>query len=190
VKAQVRRGTTRAEVERVKSKLDAARVAFTQSERVDADEESTAVMQRMTRAEEAVRDMEKELAIAIRKDEAALADLANANLQVLIATDDEVVAAFKAPALKMERLLSGELKLVADELGAALMAVKDQSGGDPGVGSSLKDFLLWFPVYRDRACAALIPSGRTYSQVLEDKKKTFSQWADGTAYAMSRRRKG
>jgi hypothetical protein len=55
-------------------KLEAARVALVQSERVNADEDSTAAMQRMTRAEEDVRDKEKELAVAIRKDEASLAD--------------------------------------------------------------------------------------------------------------------
>jgi hypothetical protein len=75
---ELRKGRTRAEVERAKVELEAARVARTQSERVNADEDSTVVMQRMTRAEEDVRDKEKELTIALRKDEAARADLQNA----------------------------------------------------------------------------------------------------------------
>jgi hypothetical protein len=79
---QLRRGLTHAEVERVKVKLDAARVACEASEQVDADEDSATALQRMTRAEAVVRDTEKELTIALHKDECALADLQTAERAV------------------------------------------------------------------------------------------------------------
>jgi len=106
VEAQVRKGITNAEVERIKVKLDAARVALTQSERVDADEDSTAVMQRMTRAEEDVRNVEKELTIATKKDSAALSDLKQAEREVASEIEEATRARLRALADRGEELLS------------------------------------------------------------------------------------
>lgn len=111
----------------------------------------------------------------------------NARREAEIEADDTLVEVLKAAALKMDALMSGDMKLRADELAAAITAVKDRSESDMEVGCSLTDVCAWFPRYLDRACASLIVGGRAYSKVLDDKK--FSAWADNIQYAMTRRRR-
>ena len=81
---QMRSGQTRAEVEQAMAKVEAAHKELLLSQSVAADEDSTTALQRMTRAEDDARDKEKKLTIAIRKDEAAQADLKQAEEQVAI----------------------------------------------------------------------------------------------------------
>lgn len=189
---QLEQGRTKARVESLTAELDASQRAVDHARRILGERrvegvDTAAATESLRQAEGQLREDQEALVVARQKDAEAQRALTDATRQTSIAADDEVVTAFKAAALKMETLLCGEMKLAADELGATLTAVKARSGSDGGVVSSLKDFLLWFPVYRDRACAELIPSGRTYSQVLDEKKKTFSQWADDVKYSMSRR---
>src|SRR4249920_2936728 len=99
---QLARGRTRARFESLRAELEAARGVLAQSERVDADEDSTAVLQRMTRAEEDVRDKEKELTIAIRKDEAALIALKDAERLVAVETEAAACADLLALAPEWE----------------------------------------------------------------------------------------
>ncbi len=202
VKAQVskkqkelHRGKTEAQVARLTVDLDTAQRELAHAEQVLGERmndglDATGATDAMKQTGDRVRALQAALTVAKQKDDEAQRALTDATRQTAIAADDEVVAAFKGSALKMEEVLCGEVKRAADELAAALKAVKDRSGGDAGVASSLKDFLLWFPVYRDGACAELIPSGRTYSQVLDEQKKPLSAWADAVAYAMTYRRKG
>jgi hypothetical protein len=132
----------------------------------------------MKQAGDRVRALEVALAVAIQKDEAALADLLHATRQASIEADDEANAAFKESVLELEALLCGEVKRGVDKVAAARLAVKDRSEGDSSVASALID------------CSALIPEGRTYVKNIDEEKRPLSSWVDAVTYAMTYRRKG
>lgn len=184
---------TAAQVERLRVELAAAERAYTEAETAEGEclvdgRDATNATDARRKADDRVRAVKAALSVAMTKNQAALADLANANLQASIAADDAVVAAAKASAMKMETLLFGELKLRADELAAALQAVIDRSASDSGVGSARTDLGLWFPRYLHRACVSLIRDGQLHAEVID--KEPFSSWVDKVAYAMTYRRKG
>jgi hypothetical protein len=156
----------------------------------EEDGEDTGPSSRAVEAAElTIKKHERAVTVALLRKQEADAVVTQAKRLVAIEAEDEAVAAAKASALKLEALLCGEVKLAVDEFAADLTAVKDRCGSDTGVASSLNNTRGWFPVYRDRACASLVPSGRAYSRVLHKEKKTFSAWVDDVAYAVAYRRK-
>jgi hypothetical protein len=188
-------GRTRKRVEELTSQLDTARLPLADAkqllgERMSEELDTGTAIDELTRAESRVKALDAALTVARQKDAAAQTELNHANRQVASEAEDEAVAVLKASALKMEKLLCGEVKLAADELAAALAAVKDRCPGATGVASRLNDIHTVFLLYRDRACASLVPRGRVYSQVLDKEKKTFSAWVDAVAYAVTYRRQG
>lgn len=186
---------TAAQVERLRVELAATERAFTEAETAEGEclvdgRDATAATDARRQADDRVRTVKAALSVAIEKDRIALASLTDATRQAAITAADEANTAFKASVLDLEALLFGELKRAVEKVGVTRQVVIDRSEGGDGVGSAIRDFDLWFLVYRDRACAALVPSGRAYSKTLDEDKKPLSVWADNVAYAMSRRRKG
>ena len=190
---QLLRGRTRVKVETLQAEVGTARVALAQAEqalgeRMGDELDVTDATDTMKQAGDRVRALEVALAVAIQKDESALADLKDAERQEARAVDDETVAAFQAAVLELEGLLCGALNRAADKVGVTYTAVKDRSGSDTGVTSSLTDFRLWLPVYLHRSCASMIEGGKTYVAVIDKDKKTLSAFAGAVAYAMTRRK--
>jgi hypothetical protein len=191
---EMSQGRTEAQVKRLRAELAAAERAFTEAETAEGEclveaRDATAATETRRKADDRVRAVKAALSVAIEKNQTALDALTDAERAEAVASDDADVATAKAAAVTLEEVLGGVLKNAVDELAHCLANVKARSEGNPGVGSALIDFNLWFKVYLDRSCAVLIPGGRTYSQVLDRDGKKFSEWVGAIEYAMTYRRR-
>lgn len=183
---QLRRGTTKAEVERRTAERDVARVALVQSERVAADEDSTTAIQRMTRAEDDLRDKEKELTIAIRKDEAAQADLANAKRQASIEEEFAALEDLRLEGLWWDQKFVEIEARIAHQLSPKLNRTRIALGGSIEA-NYVEVAKAGFGQCVANACSSLIKPAGTYSCLHRD--KMFSYYCPDPALARTRKRK-
>lgn len=189
------RGKTEAQVNRLTTELAEAHRALEQArhtlgERMSDGLDTNMALDELARAESRVKILDATLTVATQRDDEAQRALTDAKREAEIEIDEELVAKAKASSMELETLLSGELKRCVDRHDADLLAVADRCPGDEGVASSLRDIRAWYPVYLDRTNAAMIPRGRTYSQVIDKEKKTLSSWIDKLGDAVAYRRKG
>jgi hypothetical protein len=122
---QLLRGRTKARVESLPAELDAARLSFAQAEqtlgeRMVDDLDATTATEAVRQVGDRVRVLESALAVARQRDDAAQASLKQAEQQVAIEAEVEVVARLKRVSLKADRLLNDLERLVVDELGPSL----------------------------------------------------------------------
>ena len=191
---QLERGRTKARVEALQTEVDTARADekhATQTEGVAIYEgqNSTALANAAQQAGHRLAALEAALAIAIQKDDAAQAELQQAEHQVVVSVDDEANEELKDATRELEAILVGLLNPSVDRVAKARLVVKNRSGADSATGSALRDFDLWFKVYLHRSCAALIPGSDGYSVPIDKEGKLLRDWADAVIYNMKRRRR-
>lgn len=191
---ELEQGRTRARMESLTAELDTARADLAHAtqahggalyEEKDSTEEAAAAQQ----AGHRVAALEAALAVAIQKDDAAQAELQEAERQAERAADEEANLELKDATRELEAILVGLLKPSVDRVAKARLTVKNRSGADSATGSAIRDFDLWFKVYLHRSCAALIPGSDGYSVHIDKEGKLLRDWADAISYSMRLRRR-
>ena len=122
---QLLRGRTKARVESLTAELNAAQRELAQAkhtlgERMADELDITTATEAMRQVGDRVRVLESALAVARQRDDAAQASLKQAEEQVAIEAEVEVVARLKRVTLKADQLFVNLERLVVDELGPSL----------------------------------------------------------------------
>ena len=182
-------------MESLTAELDTARADLAHATQVHggalyAEQDSTAEALAAQQAWHRVAALEAAVVIAIQKDDAAQADLQQAEHQAVVAADDEANQELKDSVLELEALMFVELKPAVDKFAKARLVVRDRSASDTATASAIRDFDLWFPKYLHRYCAALIPGSDSYDPAIDKEGKHLVAWSDAISYSMNRRRRG
>ena len=193
---QLLRGRTRAKVDALKAQVEDARKSRadakqTLGERMGDGEDVTSITRTVREAHDRLDALEAALAVAIQKDESALADLREAERQEKIEKEVAAVAHLKRVLLKVDQLFLDLEPLTVDEVSPALNAARlllTASGMRDGELNFLSKVPLEFK--RHLLCAVHTLIGEGFVPVNMNAYERLSQLIPDEDFIRSRARPG